>query len=187
MAHLYQVTGQHWGYARANGSSCHLSFQCPLERCQLDPCLYLSVVTIPGRAAGLTASKDGGDGDTTFITMEPSGNNRQGKVARRVSSPTFLSLHPLLLEMTRRLLWRRAGTDEVIFFIVGLMRGVPEQMLLRVRCCSLTVVCFYLNKKIRFSCTGCGGGSVCRTWGYFRAIAINQISDCSSNISDSSF
>lgn len=105
------------------------------SRVSLTPCIYLSVVTIPGQAAGLAASKDGGDGDTTFITVEPSGNSRQGKVARRVSFPTFLSLHPLLLEMTRRLLRTRGGTDEVIFFfVVGLMRGVPDQMLLRVRC-----------------------------------------------------
>lgn len=133
--HLYQVTGELRDYTRTNGGSCHLSFHCPLEPCQLDPCIYLSVVTIPGQAAGLAASKDGGDGDTTFITVEPSGNSRQGKVARRVSFPTFLSLHPLLLEMTRRLLRTRGGTDEVIFFfIVGLMRGVPEQMLSRLRC-----------------------------------------------------
>lgn len=70
-----------WNSARTHDSSCYLSFQHPLERCQLDPWIYLSVVTIPGQSAGLKASKDGGGGDTP-LTVEPSRKYRQRKVVK---------------------------------------------------------------------------------------------------------
>lgn len=58
-----------------------------MERCQLDPFIYLSAETIPGQARPV-ASKDG-DGDPP-LGVEPSGSYRQGKVVK-----SFLSLIPV--------------------------------------------------------------------------------------------
>jgi len=76
---LHHGTGQKPETTRTNGGSRYLLFHHPLERCQIDPWMHLFVLTIPGQAAGLMASTDGGDGDP----VEPSGNYRQCQVVKR--------------------------------------------------------------------------------------------------------
>lgn len=119
----------------------------------------MSDVTIPGQA-GPTAS--GGD---TPLTVEPSGNHRQGKAAKRVSFPTFLSLHPLLSQMTGCLLRVQVPTPMKSHFHTGAYkRGEkgPHKWFSK----HFLLVRSNVKNNHSYSFTGCGGSAPPRPGSY---------------------